>query len=809
MATFWQEIQRIGTLQISWGAWSAIALVAGLLLILVAYLEWRFAPPPLPPEVAWAQRLAGAPPAPGASSVEALRIITLLMVMAAATYLPPFRVADPRWLLWIVLVCGVAIAVVAMLPATHRTARALRWSARVHAALEVLATVSSLLFILSLPPFLLAQRNSILTSLTFCSGLTLYREFRRRWRSGDRSWASRVGGFLVVAQFLGLVSVVGVILPLAMLLLNISGILQEPDPVAAAFRNFALALWVISLAYLCFYLVRRLVGAHGFSWFDPPNWRTLWPDLKYKIALRALPRFPFFRISLDSGLADTVRVAYLRSIVGAVGPEIDALARISPIETDANGFSFAIIGDPGEGDNSQLYPQRRARKQLLRQAIQGAAEPHAAESTFLESLLEGEPGDAPDFVIISSDVVYPAGELMDYERAVYRPYGDTNVPIYAIPGNHDWYDNLNGFLLNFTYAAAHEPNAPLRRKLQGMPWNVWLSSERRWRQITSLRDAYHLWTLGGLIDRPESQQRLPFFEMTFPQAPLTILGLDTGVSGSIDRPQFEWLERQLKRAREAGRLIFVLLSMPLYVDAAFAGWKEPPDAASTRGLLGTREIYELLRAYKADVVMGGDTHSFQSYSVRYIAPDDLPHTMHHIVNGGGGAYLSWPVDFKWRLDWRGSKLNNRSVYQFEGRDAEGKPALLYDQVTMEELFPSADDMLKKFNAMVAHITGVARPSWLQRRRSAFRQRYTALALARGLTNALDHDMPPLLQSYVSVRMQRDADDPALWTLTLTPWFSVPDADQPKPQHDKHIVLSVRVPEQSPPLEQQVVTASSH
>ena len=64
---------------------------------------------------------------------------------------------------------------------------------------------------------------------------------------------------------------------------------------------------------------------------------------------------------------------------------------------------------------------------------------------FVEALL-----GLADFAIISSDVVYPAGELMDYERAVYRPYNGMNIPIYAIPGNHDWYDDLQGFLMKST-----------------------------------------------------------------------------------------------------------------------------------------------------------------------------------------------------------------------------------------------------------------------------------------------------------------------------------------------------------------------
>ena len=69
-------------------------------------------------------------------------------------------------------------------------------------------------------------------------------------------------------------------------------------------------------------------------------------------------------------------------------------------------FSFLLLGDPGEGDNSQY----------------AVVPPLLAES------------EGTDFTVICSDVIYPAGELADYRNKFFRPYRDLECPIYAVPG---------------------------------------------------------------------------------------------------------------------------------------------------------------------------------------------------------------------------------------------------------------------------------------------------------------------------------------------------------------------------------------
>ncbi|RME02122.1 MAG: hypothetical protein D6814_00200, partial [Calditrichaeota bacterium] len=86
---------------------------------------------------------------------------------------------------------------------------------------------------------------------------------------------------------------------------------------------------------------------------------------------------------------------------------------------DVEDFSFQLVGDSGEGDQSQ---------------------------NVLVEELERMPQRYPDtkFMIMLGDVVYPDGSASDYAQRFYYPYRNYPFPIYAITGNHDWYSKLNG-----------------------------------------------------------------------------------------------------------------------------------------------------------------------------------------------------------------------------------------------------------------------------------------------------------------------------------------------------------------------------
>ena len=74
-------------------------------------------------------------------------------------------------------------------------------------------------------------------------------------------------------------------------------------------------------------------------------------------------------------------------------------------------------------------------------------------------------------------MIYPAGEVEEYGPKFFEPYRELPGPIYAMPGNHDWYDGLVGFMFHFC-GAETAPGRPKRRSLRALTRAV-LSSRPR------------------------------------------------------------------------------------------------------------------------------------------------------------------------------------------------------------------------------------------------------------------------------------------------------------------------------------------
>lgn len=637
----------------------------------------------------------------------------------------------------------------------HRTMTMMELAGAALLLIKIFA-VSTTMLTLALLPFP-QLRTVIASSLAIMGLLTLYRELRRRLRAGDRSSSSYTGGVLVVIQFLCMVllTVSGIAIILELLLVP-ARILDSDTRFIDAIKNWvellATLCVLLTIYYLGFYLVRRLLKSGSFSWIDPPNWRTLLPHLKYTL----MPRWGIPPLA-ESDLADTVRMAYIEHIVGSKAPrDVAKAAKIEPVAYPQRGFTFAVIGDPGEGDESQIAPPIVPEQSALAQ--QGPANPAY-----------------PTFTILSSDIVYPAGELMDYERTLYRPYAsDSPTPplIYGLAGNHDWYNDLKGLMLNFGYAAAHvESRDPqLQQWAKALKTGPWARygypwGQLRWNEVQSLRQRYGLTRLGGDLNEPRTHQRLPFFELSFDPVPFVLLAVDTGCIGSVDPIQLQWLETCLLAAFNQQKIIAVVLSEPLYVNGAFA---DHP---------GMRQLYELLRRYETHVVIGGDTHAFQHYEARYITLRGTQHIAHHLVNGGGGAYLSKPVDLHWHTPSGMTPLESRFVYRDDAQE-------IVDQVMLREVFPTAQQLRAKFNGKIElddQMWGLRR--WLIGQEPNI--------LNRGYTNALNHDRSPLLQSLLTLNLDETLNG---WRLRITPWFTTGSNNQLEPQEPIDILAPNRANE---------------
>jgi hypothetical protein len=305
--------------------------------------------------------------------------------------------------------------------------------------------------------------------------------------------------------------------------------------------------------------------AHPFSWLNPvPLWRSRNDRIARALGDPTNDRRRAWMEQLDpSGNSD---LTVDRGQDGGTG-------------------SFLVLGDTGEGDESQFA----VVAPLLSQAA------------------------GTDFMFIPSDVIYPAGGALEYEDKFFWPYRRYEGAIYAVPGNHDWYDDCTGFMRWFCGAETPPPRPPPghspKRWLRRLLW-------RRPRRPSRRR-------LARMETFPMPGQPGPY--LAIDTGPLLVVGIDTGIEGDIDSQQADWLKRV---SRQSSKPKILLTGKPIYVDGEHRPGK----------IEGRREtVDEIVVAPRHNYIaaIGGDIHNYQRYPVKL----DDGRTMLYLVSGGGGAFM--------------------------------------------------------------------------------------------------------------------------------------------------------------------------
>ena len=215
--------------------------------------------------------------------------------------------------------------------------------------------------------------------------------------------------------------------------------------------------------------------------------------------------------------------------------------------------------------------------------------------SLVDSYLNLGQRDDIKFLIVSSDVIYPAGAMSDYESNFYLPFKGFAKPIYAIPGNHDWFDALEGFNANFL-----EPKAARAALAARAAADLNLTSTDSGRIERLLK-----WSrdLRGYYGIKNALQRGPFFELQ--TNGFALFAIDTGIRRTVDERQLAWIKAALQRA--SGKFTMAIVGHPKY--AAGVDTSEGDDEFAA--------LYEMLEKAGVRVMMAGDTHAFEYYRAEF------------------------------------------------------------------------------------------------------------------------------------------------------------------------------------------------
>ncbi|WP_239470341.1 metallophosphoesterase [Archangium violaceum] len=191
-----------------------------------------------------------------------------------------------------------------------------------------------------------------------------------------------------------------------------------------------------------------------------------------------------------------------------------------------------------------------------------------------------------EVLVFGGDEVYPTASVGEYEERTVKPWtaamrGQRPAPhLFAIPGNHDWYDGLVSFMRLFC---------------QGRHPAGW-----------------------------ETHQRRSYFAVKLPHG-WWLIGTDMQLESDLDEPQVHYFQEIAKRMREEDRII-LCLAEPAWLVAQV---RAPKERSYLNNNLDFLE--EQVFGKKVSVFLTGDIHHYRRHA--------NAEGRQKIIAGGGGAFL--------------------------------------------------------------------------------------------------------------------------------------------------------------------------
>ncbi|MBZ4422847.1 metallophosphoesterase [Myxococcus sp. RHST-1-4] len=191
-----------------------------------------------------------------------------------------------------------------------------------------------------------------------------------------------------------------------------------------------------------------------------------------------------------------------------------------------------------------------------------------------------------EVLVFGGDAVYPTASVDEYQARTVRPYeaalrhGRVPPHLFAVPGNHDWYDGLVSFLRLFC---------------QGRQSAAWRTHQRR-----------------------------SYFALKLPRG-WWLLGTDMQLESDVDAAQVEFFQEVAKKMGDGDRVILC------NAEPAWIYQQVKPHAGRTFLDNNIDFLQEEVLGKKVSVFLAGDLHHYRRH--------ENEEGRQKIVAGGGGAFL--------------------------------------------------------------------------------------------------------------------------------------------------------------------------